>query len=766
MSISKQPDFQKEVERLTFTKNYIETIIIATETTKENYRDKISEAFQDMDWLDSSLSYSNILTNAQFMERSAEEVRNLKKIRPKPYFARINFKANDRPQEEQLYIGKASVFDRESQQPIIVDWRSPIANVYYDGRLGDVEYIAEGETYEGYLSLKRQYEIEDGALLDYRDVDLTTNDELLQESLARSSDNRLTEIVSTIQAEQNQIIRADLNRPIIVQGAAGSGKTTIALHRISYFIYTLGHEFDPENMMVIAPNRLFIDYISEVLPELGVDRIRQTTYIDYVQECIRKKIKVIPQEKKLMTLIHSDESEVNKVKWISRFKGSLEYQRMIELYMKDIQSTFYPKEDFSVERFRLMTSKKIKRLFVSEYHYLPYYRRLERIKKVLQGDVRRKKKQMLHKVQAIYEYKLDKALAEKEPMKRRVAVSNCMDEKEVRIKQVEKEIRSAVTQYMKQFPKLALLDYYHEMFTYDVFKKLAEGLLTEEQINEFLQYQAELTRTNKYEVEDLAAILYLQHSLFGIEPELKAKNIVIDEAQDYSYFQFFALKSLLGTDMFTIVGDLAQGIHAYRGMNDWNVLVNKIFPRANYVTMQKSYRTTVEIMHTANEILDLMEEDIPKVEPVVRHGKKPQFIKVTTHQELVKEIEMQVELQKQDRMKTFAVITKTENEARMLDSFFKKSSSLETKLLIGMEEMTKEKVVITPSYIAKGLEFDSVFVISLEDPYTINDIDIKLLYVAMTRPLHRLTLLAGNKESLLLDYVDSSLFEASEKSIV
>jgi DNA helicase-2/ATP-dependent DNA helicase PcrA len=759
MPISKQPDYSQEVERLTFTKNYIETIIIATETTKEQYRDKIAEAFQDLDWLDSSLSYTNILTNAQVMERTAEEVRNLKKIRPKPYFARINFKANDRSQEEQLYIGKASVFDRESQQPIIVDWRSPIANLYYDGRLGEVEYTAEGEVYEGYLSLKRQYEIEEGALHNYRDVDLTTNDELLQESLARSSDNRLTEIVSTIQAEQNQIIRADLNRPIIVQGAAGSGKTTIALHRISYFIYTLGQEFDPEKMMVIAPNRLFIDYISEVLPELGVERIHQTTYIDYVQKCIRKKIKVIPQEKKLMDLVQADEQSVEKIRWISKFKGSLKYKELIDQYMKDVQSTFYPKEDFSVEKFRLMTANKVKRLFLKEYHYIPYYRRVERIKKVLQGDVRRKKKQMLQKVQAIYEHRLDQALAIKEPMNRRVAVSKCMDEKEVRLKSVEQEVKTSVTQYMKQFPKQSLLDYYHDMFTYDRFKSLAKGILNDKEINEFLSYQAELARINQYEVEDLASLLYLQHYLFGVEPELKAKNIVIDEAQDYSYFQFSALKAILGTDMFTIVGDLAQGIHAYRGLNDWNILVNKIFPRANYVTMQKSYRTTVEIMNVANEILDLMDEDIPKVEPVVRHGAKPKFIQVTSAENLVQAIADKVIIQRKNGIKTFAVITKTEGEARILDSLFRNKGYLETKLLVGMEEMTKEKVVITPSYIAKGLEFDSVFVVSIDDTFSLTDVDIKLLYVAMTRPLHMLTLLAKEKENLLLEYVDTNLYE-------
>ncbi len=759
MSISDHPEFYNERERLKFTKNYIETIIIATESTKETYREKISEAFQDLDWLESSLGYTNVLTNSQIMERTAEEVRNLKKIRSKPYFARVNFKQNDRSIEELLYIGKASVFDRESQQPIIVDWRSPIANVYYDGRLGLVEYEAEGEVYEGYLSLKRQYEIEDGFLQSFRDVDLTTNDELLQESLAKSSDNRLTEIVSTIQAEQNQIIRADLNRPIIVQGAAGSGKTTIALHRISYFIYTLGHNFNPENMMIIAPNRLFIDYISEVLPELGVDRIRQTTYIDYVQDCIKKRIKVIPQEKKLMELVQANEQNSQRIKWISTFKGSLQYQQLLQEYMKEIENTFYPSQDFTVEKFRLMTARKIQNLFENEYNYLPYYRRLDRIKKILQGDVKRKKSQILHKVQSIFDHKLDKALAVKDPLKRRVVVSTCMDDKSLRLSNVEKEIRVSVNQYMKNFPKISLLDYYDDFFNSDRFSRLAKGVLTPFEVNEFLAYQATLQQKKQFEIEDLAALLYLQHYLYGVDPELKAKNIVIDEAQDYSYFQFYALKSLLGTDMFTIVGDLAQGIHAYRGMNDWKVLVDNIFPRANYVTLQKSYRTTVEIMNVANEILKLMGEDIPKVEPVVRHGCKPAYIQCETWSALVENTSKLILSQKQENMKTFAIITKTEKEAKVLDSLFQQDKTIETKLLIGMEGMTKEHVVITPSYIAKGLEFDSVFVVSMDDTYTVNDVDVKLLYVGMTRPLHKLTLLSRTREHLLLDFVKSNLVE-------
>ncbi|WP_246941625.1 RNA polymerase recycling motor HelD [Bacillus pinisoli] len=759
MSLTEHPDYQKEVKRLLFTRNYIESIIIATESSKENYREKITEAFEDLDWMDSSLNYTNILTNAQFLQRSAEEVRNLKKIRPKPYFARINFKHQDRQDEEILYIGKASVFDRETQEPIIVDWRSPIANVYYDGRLGQVEYLAEGETYEGYLSLKRQYEIEEGTLVSYRDVDLTTNDELLQDSLAKSSDNRLSEIVSTIQGEQNEIIRADLNRPIIVQGAAGSGKTTIALHRISYFIYTLGQEFDPEKMMVIAPNRLFIDYISEVLPELGVDQIRQTTYIDYVQQCVGKKIKVIPQEKKLVAMVQSDKETVEKIKWISEFKGSFQYQKMLDQYMNDVKSSFYPTADFSVEKFRLMTAKKLTYLFQREYHYLPYYRRLDRIKQVLQGDVRRKKKQMLHKVESIYEHKLDVALSIKNPLKRRITVSSCMDEKEVRLVQLNKEIRTAVTSFMKHYPKKTLFDYYQEFFQPENFLALSKGILSDEQALEFLDYQSQYLQKNTYEMEDLASLLYLQHYLYGVNPELKAKNIVIDEAQDYSYFQFSALKALLGTDMFTIVGDLAQGIHSYRGMTDWNELVTKVFPRANYKLLQKSYRTTVEIMEAANVILGLMPESIPKVEPVVRHGQKPLFIQVVDKLSMVESIVEKINEQLLENNKTFAIITKSERDAKALHVEFNKRGQVETSLLVGIETMETSKVVIVPSYIAKGLEFDSVFVVSVEDPFTETDVDIKLLYVAMTRPLHRLTLLAKEKKNLLINWIDNELID-------
>ena len=195
-----------------------------------------------------------------------------------------------------IYIGKTSLLREGAFTPLVVDWRAPVANLYYEGRLGENTYESEGDIYEGELLLKRQIAIENAQLVDFIDVDITTNDAFLQASLEASADKRLKDIASTIQAEQNRVIRANMRRPLIVQGVAGSGKTTIALHRIAYFIYTYEKTFNPETFMILAPNRLFINYISEVLPELGVEKVKQTTFIDFMSELIGKKINLVDRK--------------------------------------------------------------------------------------------------------------------------------------------------------------------------------------------------------------------------------------------------------------------------------------------------------------------------------------------------------------------------------------------------------------------------------------------------------------------------------------
>ncbi|MGN7177722.1 DNA helicase [Paenibacillus sp. FSL R5-0490] len=735
------PDFQKEVQRLEFTKRYIDVVIKTSESSKDKFQENMKEAFEDVDWLESSLSYSSLLTNALFFEMSKDELMLLKKARKKPYFARIDFLRQDLNEEEILYIGKTSLYSRENQEQIIVDWRSPIANLYYEGRLGEVQYHSYEESFTGHLSLKRQYMIEDGILDEIRDIDLTTTDELLQESLSKSSSNRLTEIISTIQEEQNKIIRADLNKPIIVQGAAGSGKTTIALHRISYFIYQYKENFAPEQLMILAPSRLFIDYISEALPELGVERVRQTTYQEYVLACLGEDLKMAADSKLVNLLENQGSEEVNLAAWASSIKGSPVFHTILTNYLREIYNSFSPSDDFMVDKFRLFSSKKFFQLFLEDYNYMPLYRRLEKLKAVLQNDLAKKKKNIIKKIEIYYDERIERALYRgRDPEKRRQYVSDALDKKASRMEELKRSFRTAVPKYMKQFPKKSLVRYYKDLFEDPVrLSRLSGGKLPVDDTHKLCEYCRELFRKKVYEREDLALMLYLQESLFGIPKELKAKNIVIDEAQDYSFMELLSLKKSLDTDMFTLVGDLAQGIHSYRGLTSWQEVLDYIFPRATYTELQKSYRTTVEIMEKANELLKLLPYSFPEVEPVVRHGRNPEFIRRKDGGELVKQLEKQVISLKEEDYKTFAVIGKTMKDCQLIHTLFEKHARLPFKLLQEQESIPKDEIVIVPSYLAKGLEFDAVMILSMEEEFSRNsELDIKLLYVAMTRPLHRL----------------------------
>lgn len=618
-------DYTQEAKRLEETKEYIERILAASEGKQESFKDNIKEAFVNLDHLDSSLSYINILINAKFFEMSSSELQHLRQVRAKPYFARIDFQSVDAPAPTPFYIGKVSLFKKDSQEPIIVDWRSPLASLYYDSRLGNVTYTTENETFTGDLSLKRQYTIEDGVLEDIRDIDITTRDELLQASLSTSADNRLTEIVSTIQAEQNDVIRSDLSKPVIVQGAAGSGKTTIALHRLSMFIYAYADTVKPEEIMILAPNRLFIDYISEALPELGVQDIKQMTFLEYVQKCLKKQIRIQHPDDKLKELIAHEDTAL--LEWASTYKGSLRFKQLIEHYVQGIAAQWKTQEDFKIEGFTLYKAKKVNRLLFKEYKYLPLQKRLKKVRGVLLENFKKKKKELIAIIERKFEERFDElyySATNTEEKRKRVVQLN--EQKDRKITAIKNTTSKVVTGYMKQFELKKAHQYYQDLITNErLLAMYSQNDETEEQRAYLAEEATKRMKRNKYEWEDLAPLLYLQHLIYGIEEGWKAKNVVIDEAQDYSLFQFYALKAATGTDLFTILGDLSQGIHSYRGLQNWDELRNNIFSRGSYRTLQKSYRTTIEIMHLANALLKQTTPEVDAAEPVVRHGPLPVF---------------------------------------------------------------------------------------------------------------------------------------------
>lgn len=746
MKLKKHPDYEHELNRLNETKEHIEHTIASVENYRKLYSDNIKDAMSNLDTQESSSNYIDALINTQFVEIADKNYDNLLRARKKPYFARIDFKQSGKDEIEKFYIGKTSLLRDGEFTPLVVDWRAPISTLYYEGRLGENQYESEGDIYEGELYLKRQIAIEDGKLHDFIDVDITTNDAFLQASLEASADQRLKDIASTIQAEQNRVIRANMRRPLIVQGAAGSGKTTIALHRIAYFIYTYEKSFNPESFMIIAPNRLFINYISEVLPELGVEKVKQTTYIDFMNELIGKKIHLVDKNEKLIKLLHESHDSNQLLIWNTAFKGSLDYMRGIEDYLTHIEKKFTPSVHFMYQGETLASRVEIRSLFLHSYDYMPIIKRVNEIKKLLTFRLKQVHKEKLTKTEEKYNLKIDHIIRVKEPGdERRNRVISLMDERDHKLAEMKHEFKHAVKNYMALFPKVDYMSAYTELMTNtELFQKYFGSNLSLEQIDYHVQLSKTLINKGKFELEDLSALLYVKNRLHGFEDILEITTLVIDEAQDFSMFQFYILKHVLKTVRLTLLGDLSQGIHAYRGTTSWQEVMDQVFPddQPSYMTLVQSYRTTVEIMDTANKILSkLNDESIVYAKPVIRHGETPEILAFDDYDHLIESIYKKVDFLHGKGYKSIALICKTKAECVKLKRAFDQQKKHIVKILDEKEEHYSAGIILVPSYFAKGLEFDAVLILSMSEGYGLHPLEIKLLYVAMTRALHHMDLL-------------------------
>lgn len=743
------PDFLQEAEHLSYVKDYIKLTLRKIDHYLYKCKGDMKEAFQQIDWQDSSSGYMNMVINAKFMDMAEKSFINLSKVKEKPYFARIDFKAEGNEKVEEIYIGKAHLSRQEDNKQLIIDWRAPVASVYYEGKLGQTSYPTIDGEETGELLLKRQYMIEDGELQDILDIDIAANDPLLQNSLKSNADKKLKDIASTIQSEQNRVIRADMHVPLIVQGVAGSGKTTIALHRIAYFIYTYEKTFDPDNFMIIAPNKMFINYISEVLPELGVEAVKQTTFIEFMESLLGKKYKLVDTSKKLMQLIDQGQTDEANIIWASRFKGSMSYKEIIDNYIKDIEAEYIKAEDFILDGNILIPKEEIKNYLQYEYNYLPLYKRVGQLKKVLKNKLKRTKVLYLEEVEKYYEDKINKIrIKYKEPLERQKVIVTVMDERDERLVSIKKELKEAVNKYLKKFKTLDAYEVYRELITNKaLLNKYSPELLEIEKLEHFCNHNLGLAYTKSIELEDYAALVYLKYRLYGFKERITIQSVVIDEAQDFSVFQFYVIKEVLNTEKITLLGDISQGIHSYRGINSWNEVIEQVFTtrKATYISLVQSYRTTIEIMELANKVIGkLQNPEIVMAKPVIRHGDKPTISYYEDKKKVLEELAAKL-LTLHGKYKSVAVICKTKKEAETLKNYLTKKLTFKINSLDERQDKYEAGVVILPSHLAKGLEFDAVLVVNLEEKYTKNELDIKLLYVAMTRALHELHIVAKKR---------------------
>lgn len=767
LPIHNHPDYTYEKARLKYTKKHIHHALNTTESSRDLHKENIRQAMLDLDPAGSSQSYISIMTNTEMMKIGARHHGELLRAAGKPYFARVDFREKGDKQVKRYYIGKASLAKPKDNKPIVIDWRSPIANIYYDGRLGEVTYESPDGLIHGDLGLKRQYNIENGELQTFMDIDITTKDAFLQAALHANADHRLKDIAATIQTEQNRVIRADLSRPLVVQGVAGSGKTTIALHRIAYLMYNYGEKLIPENFMVLAPNQLFINYISEVLPELGVERTKQSTFTDFIYEQLGLKYKLTNPNEKLVKILESGpgEKQVLLMQKAAAYKGSEQFIKAIDRYIGEIEEAVIPQHDFALGKHVIYTAAELRNLFTVEYRFLPLQKRLDAIKKVLDSKLRNTKERFTAKIRNVYAKQiLSVKMKIKDETEKQEKIKQLAEERESKLKRIQEESKTLLADYFHVKLKRDVVAYYKELVSNtETMQRIATESLDDEFVAFFCNYSSELLRKKHVEYEDLAALAYLQYHILGFKEKPTIQHVVIDEAQDYSIFQFTVLKTILDTRLFTILGDISQGIHAYRSITKWKEVIEAVFKddQCQFFTLEQSYRTTVEVMQLANVVIRQLQGDVILAKPVIRHGVKPQRAEVWDTGQLVELVADTLRRAEVNKFKTFAVIGKTFDECQHIHRMLVQNG-IEADLLTGEEVTYRGGVVVLPVYIAKGLEFDVVFIINNKERYLPDDLDIKLLYVAMTRALHRLYIGHGEGTMPLLEKASSDLWERWE----
>lgn len=654
-------------------------------------------------------------------------IKVLEKASSNPYFARIDFKAITDSDFKEIYIGRNGI--SKDGKVLITDWRAPISSLYYDSSTGKTSYKSPTGDVLGEVALKRQYDIENGKLIEYFDVDLVSSDNLLQKYLNANNDSRLKSIVATIQSEQNDIIRRPIDENVIIQGVAGSGKTTVALHKIAYLVYNYINSVKQSQYLVIGPNPVFIKYIKTVLPDLDVSGVSQLTFEQFAKDYIGEEIEINPSNKKISASIAGKSNDIDKFKSSMLYKNMLE--NFFELYLKGIVSKPLKLNDFVV-----LTEEEMAPIFA---------RALEEQHATLQGRVDATIERLIDYVKN----NVDSILTRYNEYENNLFKNASLEEREsLRKKFIKERIeiqKNCSATIRKYFAKAVL----SPIKLYRLFISMLDdfNIYGYKKINELKKTTMANIKGNKYDFEDLAALLYLK---LRTEPNRQYSNIkhtVIDEAQDLGIFNFYVLRKCLPTSTFSIFGDLAQSIYDYRGIDNWDEVNSLIFNnKANIVNFNKSYRTTASIMNVADAISESI--NLGKSDLVVRQGLPVSFDEAPTSNELVEQIANKIKEYKEKGYKTIAVISKTDLLSRYINDDLRELGivipNVTEKDDVSLDEFS---VCTISNQLAKGLEFDAVILNNVNDKIYSCDstLDMKLLYVAVTRALHELDITYNGK---------------------
>lgn len=662
---------------------------------------QLIEAESDLDEKASAKAVYN-----QILERIEELVERINReliTLDSPYFGKIVFRpySSRTDKDVVLYIGKFALIDKKTHRPLITDWRSPVANIYYEnsGPCENVSYIAPVGERKGDLIQKRQFQISRARIKGIYDAKSgnVAADEFLLSQLNERLGKKLQDIVSTIQLQQNQIIRDRLRKPILIQGVAGSGKTTILLHRLAYLFYAHKSEINQNNALVIAPNQMFIDYVSDVLPDLGVEHVDTETYLFWGKQVLGwGDFHTISREEEDLTF--------------KKYKGSLEFIEVLDRYFEIFEKQLL--ENIPYSRKDRITKR--------------YYE----LKKEF-PDIEMKER---------LELATDYAFVQKQFQQGRTGFFDNTNDTDM-------EVKRNIYSYFKR-----------NCNVYTLYKNLFKSSFVSKDISTYtLKGLAQKGRFRTYRMEDLAPMIYLHFKIEGTKL-YKKDYVMVDEAQDVSFVQLATLLKVAKNGNITIAGDLAQSIIPPFYIKDWNdvcTLIKDVTKKdTEYYQLQKCYRTTIEIVEFANRIFkNWFPKSYNLPEGVLRHGDNVRVLEYDSDisslgSDCLKELVLLIKEQFEKGAVTCALLCRDRAHASRLYSIFKEYEDHIGRRVISFKKNDfNNGLLILPVENAKGLEFDSVIFADLNSNYySTKELDVKLLYVGITRALHRLFLVTKKND--------------------
>ena len=564
---------------------------------------------------------------------------------------------------------------------------------------------------------------DNGQISDVLDTSIITDDDLLQPYLSVNAESKMKTIIASIQKEQNHIIRKPMSDNIIVQGVAGSGKTSVALHRIACLVYNLGDQVRSNQFLVVGPNKYFLNYISSILPELETDPVDQYTYEEVMSKISSEKY----------NMFKDDEKKYKNYRNIQAFKSSLDYKNLLDKYLDYYKKNELVKFGFIIDGEVVFSKNEIEQVLFNDKTNTPNFAKaVAHFTKKFKDNEEDIYFNINQKYRNIY-IKLPK-----EDETRKEAVKKSMELNEL----VKKSGMKMLKDFFKKM-QVKSLDVYKEFILY---LNQFDIELSNDEINELQLNTLNYIEKKKVTFEDLPALMHINYSLYGSRD--KYRHIVIDEAQDYGLFHFYVLRELFPYSTFSIYGDLAQSIYSYRSIKDWKTVSERIFENnCEILSLKKSYRTTIEITNNANNILKCL--NLEEAIPVVRHGEDTRFDKNVNNEYKLSKINEWIS----KGYKSIAIICKTDKESLSVYQSLK-DKGINIKIINEKDEKYEGGVYVITSALSKGLEFDAVLINDASNNMYIKDnrYDMHLLYVACTRALHELDILYKNELSEAFNY--------------